>query len=352
MLAELGGLGCGLVAGAAARSGRLCTMSAIEDAIVARDFRGAKAWGLALAIAILATQALAAGGWIDLGASSLSGLTLDWVATLAGGALFGLGMALAGTCSFGLLVRIGGGDLRALISAAVVGVAAFAFTAGALQPLRTLLTGHAVIDVGEAGAALSLAVTPHLAAAAGLPLMPLGFGALVLVLALPALVDRRVRRRRRLIVAAFGIGLAVAAGWAVTMAAVERLEQARVESLSFVAPAGRLLLALMGEPLQFAAFGVATVVGTVLGATAVALWKDEVRWEAFDDAREMRRHLAGAILMGLGGVLARGCTIGQGMTAGSALAVSAPVAVLGFLIGAKIGLVLLLEGRGHWRLGT
>ncbi|PPD29356.1 MAG: hypothetical protein CTY20_06780 [Hyphomicrobium sp.] len=350
MILLLGGLACGILAGAAAQSGRLCTMGAIEDAIVARDHRAAKAWALAAAVALLGTQTLQWFGVLDLRESIFLAPQFDWLAALAGGILFGFGMALAGTCSFGLLVRSGRGDLRAMVVAAIIGIAAFAFTAGALQPVRSLVAGHFAIDLEAwGGASLETAITQTLG-----PGWSMAAAALIAIaLALPALLDRRVRRRLRLLVAALGLGLAVIAGWTVNgISAQALLEPSRVESLSFVAPVGRLLLQIMSEPVQYASFGIASVGGVALGAFLVAAWKDELRWEAFDDPREMRRHMIGGVLMGIGGVLARGCTIGQGMSAASALAYSAPIVILGVIIGANTGLALLLEGRPFWRLGT
>ena len=125
----------------------------------------------------------------------------------------------------------------------------------------------------------------------------------------------------------------------------------RPESLSFVAPVGRALLQFMVDPFRNAGFGVAASVSAFSASFAVALWRREFRWEAFDDALEMRRHLFGATLMGIGGVLAHGCTIGQGLTAASTLALSAPIFIIAVLAGAKVGLTYLIEGRAMWRLG-
>ena len=86
------------------------------------------------------------------------------------------------------------------------------------------------------------------------------------------------------------------------------------------------------------------VVGTILGAAIAANSADDVRWEACDDARELSRHIAGAAMMGFGGVLALGCTIGQGVSAASLLAVSVPVSMLSIIFGARLGLAWLLEG--------
>ena len=101
----------------------------------------------------------------------------------------------------------------------------------------------------------------------------------------------------------------------------------------------------MGETIYQATFAVGTVFGVAAGSYLVAWGRDELRWEAFDDQREMRRHVLGALMMGLGGVLARGCTIGQGLSAASALSLTAPIAILFMIVGARIGLSYLVEGR-------
>ena len=347
----IGGFVCGFVAGAAARYGRICSMSAIEDALVARDYRAAKAWGLALAVAIVATQAIAVAWSLDLQTTSYAAGSLDLLGALLGGLIFGFGMALIGTCSFGLLVRAGSGDMRAVVSACVVGIAAFAVTAGVASPVRSHLSTLAVVDLTPLGGALLPGiVTRAVGSPANTTGLALGLAIAALLIAV-ALLDRRLRRRPRLVVAAMLLGASIAGGWAVTALAVDRLEAARIESLSFVAPVGRLLLQVMTDHLRDVGFGGGAVMGVVCGAMVVAVARQDVRWEAFDDAREMRRHMLGAALMGAGGVLARGCTIGQGMSAASVLAVSAPLVVVGVVIGAKLGLAILLEGRAMWRMG-
>ena len=90
--------------------------------------------------------------------------------------------------------------------------------------------------------------------------------------------------------------------------------------------------------------GVGLVLGGVAGSAACAFRQHDVRWEACDDARELGRHLAGGALMGIGGVFAMGCTIGQGVTAVSALAISAPVVLASIFVGARMGLAYLIEG--------
>lgn len=344
----VGGLCCGVLAGGAARFGRLCTMSAVEDALVGRDWRGMKAWGLAVAVAIAATQTLALLEFVDLSLSRYSGNRIHVLGTMLGGAVFGLGMTLVGTCSFGLLVRAGGGDLRAGVCALIVGIVAIAMTAGLLAPLRRPLLEIGVVDVGAAGG-------PSISGMAGAALGPAAAIGVVFVLvaALIAVVvtDVRLRKRRRLITGAVLMGLAVAGGWVATTYGVATMVLDRTESLSFVAPVGRGLSQFMMDAFRNAQFGIAAALGVVAASCAVAHWKGEFRWEAFDDALEMRRHLLGGALMGIGGVLAQGCTIGQGLSAASTLSITAPLFIASVLVGARLGLAHLLEGRSMWRIG-
>jgi uncharacterized protein len=344
----VGGFLSGALAGGAARYGRLCTMSAIEDALIARDRRGMKSWGLALAVAIVATQVLAFAGWLDLSRSLYTGGQVHVLGAMLGGAIFGLGMTLVGTCSFGLIVRAGGGDLRAVVSALVVGIFAFAMTAGALASLRHPLLGVGVLDVSAFGGA---SMDRMLAQAFGPMVAHMFVTALAGILVLAVVVDKRLRRRPRLIVGSIAVGLSITLGWFVTSQAVNAMTLDRPESLSFVAPVGRALLQFMMEPFRNVGFGVAAMCGALMASYGVARLRREVRWEAFDDAREMRRHMFGAMLMGLGGVLAQGCTIGQGLSAASTLSISAPLFLIGVLVGAKIGLRHLIEGRSIWQLG-
>ena len=335
----LAGLLCGLVLGAVARHNRFCTLSALERRWYAGDDRGVRAWVLAGAVALIATQALALAGLVDLDQSFYLRPRLSLLGALVGGLLFGVGMALVGTCAFGALVRLGGGSLRSLIVVLVVGLAALSAQYGPLGALRE----RAVEPLSVAFGAPDQSVPTLVGAATGLPLeRPV----LLLCIALPLLWvfgSRTFRREGGMIVGAIVVGLCIATGWlATSQLGRVMFAPVQVESASFVLPPGQLVRSLIGP--YGLDYGVGLVVGVVIGAAFAARRDRDVRWEACDDARELGRHLAGAVLMGVGGVLAAGCTIGQGLSAMSVLALSAPIAVAGMLIGARLGLAWLLEG--------
>lgn len=342
----IGGLACGTLAGFAAQFGRLCTFAAIEDAVVGGDLRRVRAWALATAIAVATTQALVLGGVIDLRGQPYDYAVIELGGLIAGALLFGFGMSLVGTCGFGILVRAGTGDLRAAVSGLVLGIAAFAATGGILSGPRLWLSGRATINVERFGGSGVDDMVRYFAGGGWANLITV---VIPLALVVFALSSRRFLAKPRLVAAAVLMGLAVTSGWVVTTHFADSFGTSRPESLTFVAPLGRVVLLTMGQTLGHSGFEWATVLGVPLGSFIVARWRDEQRWEAYDDQREMRRHLLGACLMGLGGVLARGCTIGQGLSAASTLSITAPIAVAGMILGARAGLYYLIEGRAVLR---
>ncbi|GAU83224.1 YeeE/YedE family protein [Bosea sp. BIWAKO-01] len=336
------GVVIGAACGFTARRARLCSFGAIEDAWMGGDTRRLRIFGLALAVALLGTQLLVGLGWLSPRLSTYVPSALPWLSILLGSTVFGIGMALVGTCGFGSLVRLGSGDLRSLIVMMVFGAVAYATLRGMLAPFR--------IDVLE-----TVALPLPGGVQGDLPSLLAWFGlgdsrlAIVLatapVLILAVVVDPRLWRSPRLLLAGLTLGFGVVAGWWATGVAIDEFAAfPRPQSLTFVSPIGRALYAVLTHPIGFLDFGVGTILGVMLGAFASALYDREFRWEAFDDHHEMRRHLAGGALMGFGGILAGGCTIGQGVTAGSLMALSWPLAVAGMMLGARIGIAILVEG--------
>ncbi len=346
------GAAIGFATGFTVRRARLCSFGAIEDAWMGGDTRRLRIFGLALGIALAGTQTLVTLGLLSPSMSTYVPTALPWLSIALGSTLFGVGMALVGTCSFGSLIRLGSGDLRSLIVMIVFGAVAYATLRGMLAGFR--------IDVLER---VSIAVPGSVQGDLPSVLGWLGFGNWRFPITLGAsavligavFANERLRRSPRLLIAGATLGFGVVLGWWATGVAIDEFALApKAQSLTFVSPVGRALYAVLTTPAGFIDFGVGSIFGVVLGAFASSLYDGEFRWEAFDDHYEMRRHLIGAALIGFGGILTGGCTIGQGVSAGSLMALSWPLSIAGFMIGARLGIAILVEGslgnliRHHW----
>jgi hypothetical protein len=335
------GAGIGCVIGYAARRGRLCTFGAIEDAFVAGEFRRLKILALALAIALIVTQIAILTGELAPDTIRYLPLQFPWLAIAIGGLTFGFGMALVGTCAFGSLVRFGGGDLRSFVTILVYALTALAVLRGGLASVR-------IAYIESVSVAMPGGVQADLAALMGW-LAGLDLRAAILAMSGAALLIWAARggevwQMPRLLLSGVALGIGAGAAWLVTGVLTDQVSLVvEPEGLTFVAPVADAIQALSFPSAALWNFGVASVLGVIAGAFLASVLHDEFRWEAFDDQREMKRHIAGGVLMGVGGVLAGGCTIGQGITAGSVLALSWPLAVAGMMLGARAGLYYLLR---------
>ena len=332
-LSPLVGLLGGVVLGLAARLGRFCTLGAIEDAIFGAGTRRLRVWALAIAVSIAGVAMLDGAGFFDSAGSFYLSRPVPLISTVLGGAMFGLGMAFVGTCGFGSLARLGGGDLSGLVVFLVIGVTGYIASAGFIGELRVSLMPERTGSPGDSG------IAQFIAARGGMPvwLVSLAIAATLLTVA------RGLGRRDML--CGMAVGLVIIAGWAVTAwQSVEDFGETATRSYSFVRPLGDTMIYVMTSSGTSLTFGVAGVAGTVIGAVIGALRNGEFAWEACDDARTLKRQIVGAALMGTGGVFAMGCTVGQGISAASVLAVSAPVFLLAMFAGAWVGLQWLVRG--------
>lgn len=331
------GLVTGCVLGLAARLGEFCTLGALESATYGGDYRRLRMWGVVLGTAIASTYLLAAIGQIDLDKTPYHAVRWNPLASVVGGALFGFGMALAGNCGFGALARFGGGDLRSLVIVVVISIFGFVTLSGPLSPLRDWAFPQTPSD-GMQGLA-------HLAEARfGLPVLPV---ALVIAVGFLAwgLSHGPLRAEPRRIAWSAAAGLAIAAAlWGTSVLNRVSLGAVEVEGHTFTAPLGRTLMWLMTSSAGGLSFSVGSVLGVLIGAWFGSRRKGTFRWEACEDPRELGRQVWGAALMGIGGVIALGCSVGQGATAFATLAYSAPVTLAAICAGAIFGLRRLIAG--------
>ncbi|MGD9863335.1 MAG: YeeE/YedE family protein, partial [Pseudodonghicola sp.] len=268
-------------------------------------------------------------------------LSIRWMplASILGGLMFGYGMALAGNCGYGAIARLGGGDLRSFVIVLVMGVSTYITLAGPLAPVRNLLFHQ--VDVTTD---LPPGLAHHISALTGWPLAAIGIP-IGLAICIAALWGAGLRRDPKAIFWSVVVGLAIVSGWAGTQwVNTNGFEALPVVSHSYSAPVGETILWAMSGSLRPVSFAVGSVAGVWLGAFIGSLIRGHFRWEACEDPRELRRQIIGAAVMGVGAVIAMGCTVGQGMSAFSVLAISAPVTFLAIFAGAALGLRQLIEG--------
>ncbi|MCW5652349.1 YeeE/YedE family protein [Hydrogenophaga sp.] len=323
-----------------------CTMGAISDIVNMGDWTRMRMWGMAVGVATIGFYGMAWLGWIDAGKSIYTSGRIIWLSALLGGALFGLGMVLASGCGSKTLVRIGSGSLKSLVVFFVMGFAAFATLRGVTAVLRVNTVDQVAFEL-PAGGALPMWLSSGLGldpALAGL-LAALVLGGALLVW---ALLGPEFRSFNNLL-AGLGIGLVIVAMWWVSghMGFVaehpETLDavylgsnSGRMESLTFTAPMAYALdwVIFFSDTSKLLTFGVVTVAGVVVGSWVSALIEGSFRWEGFRSTQDTALHLVGGALMGIGGVTAMGCTVGQGLSGLSTLSLTSAIAVTGIVLGA------------------
>lgn len=332
------GLFGGILLGLAARMGRFCTLGAIEDLFYGQNPLRLRMWGVAIGVSVIGTFWLSAAGLLNLEQSFYLNRVWNPAASVFGGVVFGYGMALAGNCGYGALARLGGGDLRSLLIVMIMGISAYVTLGGPLSALRLWAFGDTVYTTTPPGIAQMVARLTGLSFEA----VGISIGALILA---ATLLSRSLRASPSYIFWGAVAGAAIVTGWAGTQwVSSHGYEATPVLSHTFSAPLGETILYVMTSSGNTISFGTGSVAGVVLGAFIGCLIKGQFRWEACDDPRELRRQILGAALMGMGAVVAVGCSVGQGLSGFSVLAFSAPVTLLSIMAGAALGLRQLIWG--------
>lgn len=340
------GFGLGAIFGATALRTNFCTMGAISDMVLMGNWNRFRAWMLAVATAMLISQGMHVSGLVDLGESIYLSPNLGWLGSILGGLMFGFGMTLAGGCGNKTLVRLGAGNLKSLVVAIVLGIFAYMTLRGLIAMARVELEGATNLDLS--GAFESQGIPDLLAGVTGASdaalrwLVTLGFAGVLLGFCFK---DGQFRTSMRDIAAGLIIGLLIPAGWYTTgVAGLDDFDPTQLASLTFVNPTGEGLVYLMTFSGATINFGIAVVGGVITGSFVMAMATRTFRVESFNDSKDMIRHLFGGALMGTGGIMALGCTIGQGITGMSTLAAGSLIATVSIIAGGVYGMKYLEEG--------
>ena len=355
---------CGFVLAAifgfVANKTNFCTMGAVSDLLHMGSRGRLGAWFFAMGLAILGTQALDAAGLIDLASAMYLTPNFGWLGYIAGGVAFGVGMTLAAGCGQRNLVRFGGGNLKALVVLLVLGITAYTTVRGLLGLARITVFEAPNVDLemhGLDGQGIATLLAPVLgvedAGSVRAVLAVLLGGGLIAF----ALSQSTFRRSLDDLLAGIVIGAVITGGWYVTgVIGNDDFEPVPLESMTFVAPTGNVINYLMTFTGSTINFGIAAVLGMIAGSFVYAVTSGSFRVETFGTRSEMVSHLAGGVLMGFGGVLALGCTIGQGVTGVSTLAAGSFIAVASIIFGSAITMKVeyhMLDEKGFLAaLGT
>jgi uncharacterized membrane protein YedE/YeeE len=333
-----GAFALAFVFGAVGNRTHFCTMGAVSDWVNMGSLSRMRMWLLAIAVALLGSSALAAAGVIDLSKSIYPGPSFTWLSYLVGGFLFGVGMTLGSGCGSKTLIRIGAGNLKSVIVYVFLGIAAYMTLKGILGAFR--------VDVLEK-AALTLPQGQDLPALLGVNraiLAALIGGALLVFV----YWSKDFRSSFDYTLGGVVTGLVVVGGWYVSghlghiaedpqtlQEAFVRTNTGRMESFSFVSPLAYTLEYLMfwTDKSRVITYGIASAAGVIAGSAAYALATRSFRWEGFRDAEDTANHIVGGILMGFGGICALGCTIGQGITGFSTLALGSIMTFVAIVAG-------------------
>ena len=342
-----GSFALAFVFGAVGNKTNFCTMGAVSDWVNMGDTSRMRMWLLAIGVAIIGAHALQLAGVVDLSKSIYPGPNFTWLSYLAGGFLFGVGMTLGSGCGSKTLIRIGAGNLKSVVVFIVLGIVAYmtlrgilgAFRVGVLEQASLTLAGGQDMPsllaraTGGDRKSWEIAVT-----------LLLGGGLIAF-----AYASKDFRASFDYTLGGVVTGLVVIGGWYVSgrigyvAEDPQTLEEAfvgtntgRMEAFSFVAPFAFSLeyLMLWTDKTKIVTYGIASTVGVIAGSAAWALATKSFRWEGFRDAEDTASHLIGAALMGFGGITALGCTIGQGISGFSTLALGSIITFVAIVGGA------------------
>jgi uncharacterized membrane protein YedE/YeeE len=357
----IGGFALAFVFGAVANRTNFCTMGAVSDVVNMGSWGRMRMWLLAIAVAILGTHALQLSGMADVTKSIYVRPNVTWLSYALGGFMFGVGMTLGSGCGSKTLVRLGAGSLKSLVVVICLGLAAYMTLKGLfgvwraqwIDPVATDLAAHGVTR--QDLPAMVAAWTGATLASAQWTIAIVIAGALLVFV----FMDRDFRTSFDHVLGGAVVGLVIVAGWYVTGHLgygenPDTLENTffatnshTIESLSFVAPVGyslELLMLWSDKSLGFT-FGIAAAAGIVAGSFAYAIASRTFRWEGLSGTEDTANHVIGGILMGFGGVTALGCTIGQGITGLSTLAIGSFVSFFAIVAGSALTMKVQ-----YWRM--
>jgi len=365
-----------LVMGAIVTKTNFCTMGAISDMTNMSDFGRMRAWVLAMAVGIIGVVVMESTGVVDIQHMfpPYRGSQLIWVENLLGGILFGIGMTLGSGCGNKTLVRIGGGNIKSIMVLFLIGTIAYFMInpfPGTDKTLMSVLFYDWIRPM-----AISLKTPQDLGSLVNaenpLAARQLIGGVIAVLMLIFIFKSSEFRKSFDNVLGGLAVGVAVLAAWYASSGMITidvdgesyglmsflsnwdmimdsdvgkpaQIRPSSPQSFTFVNPMGQTV-GYIGEGFNSAylTFGLMAVAGVISGSFIWSVLTRSFRIEWFASFKDFGNHLIGGILMGFGGTLALGCTIGQGVTGISTLALGSFIAFIGIVFGSAMTMKIQL----------
>jgi len=346
-------------------------MGAVSDMVNMGDYSRFRSWLLAITVGIIGMLILESAGLVNADSSfpPYRGSQLIWAENILGGFLFGIGMTLASGCGNKTLIRIGGGNIKSIFVFIIISIIAYFMTTpfpGTDQTLFSVLFFDWIRPL-----AISLDTNQDLGSlvSSDNPILWRSIigGVIAVLLLVYIFLGKEFRSNSEHWIAGFVVGLAVLAGWYLSSSIMVDIPDEETQyslmqyydnwdmvsdseegkpaqgatlspqSFTFINPIGQSLgYASSGLQSSMLTFGIVSVFGVILGSLLWSLISKSFRIEWFVNFQDFFTHMIGAILMGFGGVLALGCTIGQGITGFSTLALGSIFAFIAIVFGSAL----------------
>ena len=343
--------------GAISQKTNFCTMGAVADWVNMGNTARLGAWFLAISVAIIGVVILENIFLVSFSTTIPPYRTenFSWLRYILGGLMFGVGMTMAGGCGNKTLVNLGAGSIRSLFVLFIASIMVFIMNKTSFY--EVVFHGwinYTSIDLNQFNIK-SQSIVEVFAEVFGLEVTKFFKVSLSLLFATPfllyALCCKALRKNKQLLFAGISIGFIITMGWYITggnmgQAAIDSVEWldhkplgVGVQSYTFINPMGELL-AYLDSPSNtlLITFGLVALFGVVLGSFSLSIYMRRFSITGFSSKEDFVKHLIGAVLMGIGGVLAMGCTIGQGITGVSTLAMGSFIALFSIILGGAVNL--------------
>ena len=329
-----------IIFGFVAAKTNFCTMGAVSDLVNIGSKGRLGAWFFAAGVAILGAQYLSLQDMVALNDTMYLSTNFALIGYILGGFLFGIGMTLGAGCGQRNLVRVGGGNLKSVVVVIIMGITAYMTMRGLLAVVRIEVIEQGNVNLADMGMetqSLAQLVSAVFGIQHGYSLQ-LAMALLVgLGLMLYALKREEFRTSFDNVLAGVVIGSSVVAAWYITgVVGYDDFDPIAPQGLTFVGPTGNTVSYLMTFTGAEINFGIAVTFGMILGSFAYAISTGNFRIETFNSKGEMQAQMIGAVLMGFGGVISFGCTIGQGVSGLSTLAMGSFITLAMIFFGSAL----------------